>query len=93
LTTPLKTWVSPRSRWRSRPIPTPDFAGTAHRVGDARELRQHFVAGGLGGAAVLLADLRVRPPRGAHNPKPIDAHYHAIRVAMQGVFHELGLAA
>jgi hypothetical protein len=25
--------------------------------------------------------------------RPIDAHYQAIRVAMKGVFHELGLAA
>jgi len=42
---------------------------------------------------LLAAVQPLRPPRGAHNPKPIDAHYHAIRVAMQGVFHELGLAA
>jgi hypothetical protein len=42
----------------------------------------------------LLAAARpLRSTRGAHNPKPIDAHYQAIRVAMQGVFHELGLAA
>jgi hypothetical protein len=42
----------------------------------------------------LLAAARpLRPARGAHNPKPIDAHYHAIQVAMQGVFDELGLAA
>ena len=42
----------------------------------------------------LLAAARpLHPARGAHNPKPIDAHYHAIRVAMKGVFHELGLAA
>jgi hypothetical protein len=42
---------------------------------------------------LLAAAQPLRPPRGAHNPKPIDAHYHAIRVAMHGVFHELGLAA
>src|SRR5437763_3546512 len=42
---------------------------------------------------LLAAAQPLRPPRGAHNLKPIDAHYHAIRVAMQGVFHELGLAA
>lgn len=42
---------------------------------------------------LLAAAQPLRPPRGAHNPKPIDAHYHAIQVAMQGVFHELGLAA
>jgi hypothetical protein len=42
----------------------------------------------------LLAAAQARhPTRGAHNPKPIDAHYQTIRVAMKGVFHELGLAA
>jgi hypothetical protein len=42
----------------------------------------------------LLAAAQPRhPARGAHNPKPIDAHYHASEVAMKGVFHELGLAA
>jgi hypothetical protein len=42
----------------------------------------------------LLAAAQARhPARAAHNPKPIDAHYQAIRVAMNGVFHELGLAA
>src|SRR5437660_8991238 len=35
----------------------------------------------------------LHPPRGAHNPKPIDAHYQAIAVAMNGVFYELGFAA
>jgi hypothetical protein len=34
----------------------------------------------------------LHPARG-HNPKPVDAHYQAIRVAMKGVFNELGLAA
>jgi hypothetical protein len=32
------------------------------------------------------------PLRGAQ-PEAIDAHYHAIRVAMRGVFYELGIAA
>src|ERR1700758_2287363 len=42
----------------------------------------------------LLAAARpLHPARGTRNPKPIDAHYQAIRVAMHGVFHELGLAA
>jgi hypothetical protein len=42
----------------------------------------------------LLAAARpLRPTRGAHNPKPIDAHYQAIQLGMRGVFHELGLAA
>jgi hypothetical protein len=42
---------------------------------------------------LLAAALPLHPTRGAHNPKPIDAHYQTIRVAMQGVLHELGLAA
>ena len=43
--------------------------------------------------ALLAAARPLHPAHGAHNPKPIDAHYQAIRVAMKGVFHELGLAA
>ena len=35
-----------------------NFAGAAHRIDDARELRQHAVAGGLDNPAVMLADLR-----------------------------------
>jgi len=42
---------------------------------------------------LLAAAQPLRRARGAHNPKPIDLHYHTIAVAMQGVFHELGLAA
>ena len=42
---------------------------------------------------LLAAAQPLRPSRGSHNPKPIDAHYHAIQVAMLGVFHELGLTA
>jgi hypothetical protein len=42
----------------------------------------------------LLAAAQARhSARGANNPKPIDAHYQTIRVAIKGVFHELGLAA
>ena len=42
----------------------------------------------------LLAAARpLHPTRGGLNPKPIDAHYHALRFATQGVFHELGIAA
>ena len=42
----------------------------------------------------LLAAARpLHPTRGGLNPKPIDAHYHALRFAMQGIFHELGIAA
>jgi hypothetical protein len=42
---------------------------------------------------LLAAARELRPARGGHNPKPIDAHYHAIHLAMRGVFHELGIAA
>ena len=42
---------------------------------------------------LLAAAQELRPTRGAQNPKALDTHYDAIRVAMQGVFHELGLAA
>jgi hypothetical protein len=42
---------------------------------------------------LLAAARELRPAHGGHNPKPIDAHYHAIHLAMRGVFHELGLAA
>ena len=42
----------------------------------------------------LLAGAQgIRPRRGAHNPTPLDAHYDALRAAMRGVFHELGIAA
>jgi hypothetical protein len=42
---------------------------------------------------LLAAAQPLHPMRGAHNPKPIDAHYDAIQLAMQGIFHELGIAA
>ncbi len=42
---------------------------------------------------LLAAAQPLRPTRGAHNPKPIDLHYHAIQTAMRGIFHELGIAA
>ena len=41
----------------------------------------------------LAAAQPLRPTRGAHNLKPIDAHYDALRLAMRRVFHELGIAA
>jgi hypothetical protein len=42
----------------------------------------------------LLAAAHTRhPAHGAHNPKPIDFHYEALRRAMRGVFAELGIAA
>jgi hypothetical protein len=42
---------------------------------------------------LLVAAQRRRRSRGAQNPRPIDRHYETIRMAMQGVFAELGLAA
>jgi hypothetical protein len=42
---------------------------------------------------LLAAAQPLHPMRGPHNPRPIDSHYQTIQVAMQGVFHELGLAA
>jgi hypothetical protein len=42
---------------------------------------------------LLAAAQPLRPTRAPHNPKPLDRHYHTINLAMQGVFHELGLAA
>src|SRR5215469_11493272 len=40
---------------------------------------------------LLAAAQPIRATRGAHNAKPFDAHYRTIRIAMNGVFHELGL--
>jgi hypothetical protein len=42
---------------------------------------------------LLAAAQELRPRRSAHNPIPLDAHYDALRAAMRGVFHELGIAA
>jgi len=42
---------------------------------------------------LLAAAQELRPPHGAQNPQALDTHYDAIRVAMLGIFHELGLAA
>jgi hypothetical protein len=42
---------------------------------------------------LLAAAHDLRPTRGPQNPQAIDTHYDTIRVAMQGVFNELGMAA
>jgi hypothetical protein len=42
---------------------------------------------------LLAASQQLRPSRGPQNPRPIDTHYQSIYVGMQGVFHELGIAA
>ena len=42
---------------------------------------------------LLAAAQEFKRPRGAQNPRPVDTHYQTIRIAMQGVFHELGITA
>jgi len=42
---------------------------------------------------LLAAAQEIRPARGPQNPRVIDGHYQTIRVAMRGVFNELGIAA
>ena len=44
-------------------------------------------------APLLAAAQDLRPSRQAQNPRPLDQHYADLRTAMQGVFHELGIAA
>jgi hypothetical protein len=42
---------------------------------------------------LLAAAQDIAPTHAAQNPRTIDRHYHDLRLAMQGVFHELGIAA
>ena len=42
---------------------------------------------------LLAATQELRPSRGAQNPRALDTHYDTIRMAMRGIFQELGLAA
>ena len=42
---------------------------------------------------LLAAAQDLRPSRGAQNPRPLDAHYDAVRSAMRGLFNELAIAA
>jgi hypothetical protein len=42
---------------------------------------------------LLAAAQCLRRPRRAQNPTPLDTHYETIRIAMEGVFQELGVAA
>ena len=42
---------------------------------------------------LLAAAQELRPSCGAQNPSVLDAHYDAIRIALRGVFQELGIAA
>ena len=42
---------------------------------------------------LLAAAQDLHPSRGAQNPRPLDRNYETIRMAMQSVFQELGLAA
>jgi hypothetical protein len=42
---------------------------------------------------LLAAAQELIPTRGGQHPRAIDRHYQDLRLAMQGVFHELGIAA
>jgi hypothetical protein len=42
---------------------------------------------------LLAGALQTRPSRGAQNPTRLDRHYETLRVGMQGLLHELGIAA
>jgi len=42
---------------------------------------------------LLAAAQEITPARGGQNPRAIDRHYQDLRTAMQGVFHELRIAA
>lgn len=42
---------------------------------------------------LLGAPQEITPTCGEKNPRAIDRHYQDLRVAMQGVFHELWIAA
>jgi hypothetical protein len=42
---------------------------------------------------LLAAAEQTAPSRGAQNPTALDRHYDALRVGMNAVFHELGIAA
>jgi hypothetical protein len=42
---------------------------------------------------LLAAAQDIAPARGGQNPRAIDRHYHDLRLALTGVFHELGIAA
>jgi hypothetical protein len=42
---------------------------------------------------LLAAAQDISPTRGGQNPRVIDRHYHDLRLAMKGVFHQLGIAA
>ena len=42
---------------------------------------------------LLAAAQELTPTHGGQHPRAIDRHYQDLRLAMQGVFHELGIAA
>jgi len=42
---------------------------------------------------LLAAATEARPARGTQNPTCVDRHYQSLRLEMQGLFHQLGLAA
>jgi hypothetical protein len=42
---------------------------------------------------LLAAAQEITPTHGGQNPRAIDRHYQDLRLAMKGVFCELGIAA
>jgi hypothetical protein len=42
---------------------------------------------------LLAAAQEITPTHGGQHPRAIDRHYQDLRVAMQGVLYELGIAA
>jgi hypothetical protein len=42
---------------------------------------------------LLAAAQDISPTRGGQNPRVIDRQYHDLRLAVKGVFHQLGIAA
>jgi hypothetical protein len=73
------------------------------RIGSTR--RYEVIPSGLRAIAALLvlrekaikpllaAAQGINPTRAGPNPRAIDYHYQDLRLAMKGVFHELGIAA
>lgn len=42
---------------------------------------------------LLAAVQEIAPTHGGQNPRAIDRHYQQLRLAINGAFHELGIAA
>jgi hypothetical protein len=77
----------PRARRLGDPKLTDQAGDAANRVFASRILRNKAIK------PLLAAAQDLRASRGAQNPRALDRHYQTIRMAMQAVFQELGLAA